>query len=291
MNINDLHAFVAVAERGSFSQAAETLFLTQPAVSKRIAALEQYLGSKLFDRMGRTPHLTEAGRALLDHAYRILADVEDSRRAIANLSSEVKGELKLATSHHIGLHRLPEVLQPFIQHYPEVKLDLAFMDSEQGCRAVEQGELELAFITLPPAERTQLELIETWVDRLVLTVSPNHPLAQEPEITPEVLARHPAILPARGTYTRELIDKQLGLPTINTQLETHYLETIKMMVTVGMGWSLWPENMIEDELKPAQGRDLVVERKLGIVRHPERTLSNAARAFISMVQDNTALSR
>ncbi len=280
MNINDLQAFVTVAETGSFSLAAEALYLTQPAVSKRIAALEQGLGSKLFDRIGRTPHLTEAGQALLIHARRILAEVEDSRRAIANLDSSIKGQLKLATSHHIGLHRLPKVLQQYILDYPDVELDLNFMDSEQGCRAVEHGELELALISLPPAGSTQLEMIETWVDRLVLTVSPTHPLAQEPVINAEVLGRYPAILPARGTYTRELIDRQLGLGTINTKLETHYLETIKMMVSVGMGWSLWPENMLEDELKPAQGSHIVVERKLGIVHHPKRTLSNAARAFI-----------
>ncbi len=223
MNINDLHAFVSVSEHGSFSLAAEALHLTQPAVSKRIAALEQTLGTQLFDRVGRTITPTEAGRALLHHAQRILGEVEDSRRAIANLEHSVKGQLKLATSHHIGLHRLPRVLKQFIQQYPEVQLDLSFMDSEQACRAVEQGAQELSLITLPPQTSTQLELIEVWTDRLVLTVSPSHPLAREAAINAEVLARHPAILPARGTYTRELIDQQLGLPDINTQLETHYL--------------------------------------------------------------------
>ncbi len=282
MNISDLRAFVSVSEHGSFSLAAEALYLTQPAVSKRIAALEQELGARLFDRIGRTTSPTEAGRALLHHAQRILGEVEDSRRAIANLEHSVKGQLKLATSHHIGLHRLPGVLKQFIHHYPDVQLDLSFMDSEQACRAVEQGEQELSLITLPPQKSTALELIDVWTDRLVLTVSPNHPLAREAQITPEVLARHPAILPARGTYTRELIDQQLGLPGINTKLETHYLETIKMMVEVGMGWSLWPDNMLDDDLKPRQGRNIVVERKLGIVRHPQRTLSNAARAFIDI---------
>lgn len=286
MNISDLQAFITVAEHKSFSLAAEVLFLTQPAVSKRIAALEQELGTKLFDRIGRTTDLTEAGRSLQEHAQRILAEVEDSRRAIANLESEIKGQLKLATSHHIGLHRLPKVLKRFIQQYPDVQLDLSFMDSEQGCRAVEQGDQELALITLPPEGSTALEMIEAWTDRLVLTVSPNHPLAQEEKITPEVLARYPAILPARGTYTRNLIDQQLKLPTLNTKLETHYLETIKMMVSVGMGWSLWPDNMIEEELKPKQGSHIAVERKLGIVRHPQRTLSNAAKAFIKLVQQN-----
>ncbi len=294
MNISDLNAFVTVAEAGSFSRAAEALYLTQPAVSKRIAALEQSLGCRLFDRIGRTTVLTEAGRALLRHAHRILAEVEDSRRAIANLQDRITGHLKLATSHHIGLHRLPRVLRRFIHAFPDVELDLDFMDSEQACRAVERGDQELALITLPPRDATPLDLIEVWHDRLVLATSAGHPLAAIDRITPAELARHGAILPPRGTYTRELIDQRLALPALKLKLETPYLETIKMMVGVGMGWGLLPENLLEHEgepTMPAGAREITVERELGIVRHPRRTLSNAARAFIECCRECSEESR
>lgn len=282
MNIEDLSAFLCVAKHHSFSLAAEELHLTQPAVSKRIAALENNLNTQLFDRIGRQISLTEAGRALERHARRILSEVEDSRRAISNLSGSVGGPLKLATSHHISLHRLPPILRRYIHEYPEVQLDLRFMDSETACRAVEQGELELALVTLPPAASTTLTRIEVWTDRMVLAASPDHPLRNEKEITPAVLARHPATLAGRGTYTRTLIDAKLALTQMETKLETRYLETIKMMVSVGLGWSLLPENMLEQELRLEQGSQMVVERKLGIVHHPRRTLSNAARAFIEL---------
>lgn len=282
MNIEDLNAFLCVAKHRSFSLAAEELHLTQPAVSKRIAALENTLSARLFDRIGRQIGLTEAGRALERYARRILSEVEDSRRAIRNLSGSVSGPLKLASSHHISLHRLPPLLHRYIRDYPGVQLDLRFMDSELACRGVEQGELELALVTLPPLEKTPLTLIEVWTDRLVLAASPDHPLRNETGITPAVLARHPAILPARGTYTRTLIDAQLAVTQLETKLETHYLETIKMMVGVGLGWSLLPENMLEEELRLARGDQIVVARKLGIVHHPRRTLSNAARAFIEL---------
>lgn len=154
------------------------------------------------------------------------------------------------------------------------------MDSEIACRAVEQGELELAIVTLPDPMNTELTLINIWTDRLVLAASPEHPLRQEKKITPKTLAQYPAILPARNTYTRELIDKKLAIGQLETKLETHYLETIKMLVSVGLGWSLLPSNMVEDELRPEQGQRIVVERKLGIVHHPRRTLSNAALVFI-----------
>jgi DNA-binding transcriptional LysR family regulator len=282
MNIEDLQAFLTVARLSSFSQAAEELHLTQPAVSKRIAALESGLDTRLFDRIGRQIGLTEAGRALQGHARRIIDEVEDSRRTIRNLSGVVGGPLKMATSHHISLHRLPPLLHDFIRRYPEVQLDLSFMDSEVACRAVEQGELELALVTLPPPGSTSLTMIEVWTDLLVLAASTDHPLSSAKRIDAGTLARYPAILPARGTYTRALIDQALAQGQLETRLETHYLETIKMLVSVGLGWSLLPENMLEAELRPAHGRRIQVQRKLGIVHHPQRMLSNAAQEFIKM---------
>jgi DNA-binding transcriptional LysR family regulator len=284
MNIEDLQAFLSVADHASFSRAAEALHLTQPAVSKRIAALESQLDTRLFDRIGRQVSLTEAGRALREHARRIVTEIEDSRRAIQNLSGTVSGPLKLATSHHISLHRLPPVLHDYTRQYPQVELDLSFMDSEEACRAVEQGELELALVTLPPADASPLTLIKAWTDRLVLAASPEHPLSQAKKIDATTLAQHPAILPARGTYTRALIDQTLAVGQLEARLETHYLETIKMLVSVGLGWSLLPDTMLEESLRPSQGTDIQVERQLGIVHHPQRVLSNAARAFIEMCQ-------
>ncbi|WP_163014523.1 LysR family transcriptional regulator, partial [Pseudomonas viridiflava] len=107
----NLNAFIAIAEIGSFSGAGERLHLTQPAISKRIAGLEQQLNVRLFDRLGREVSLTEAGRALLPRAYQILNVLDDTRRDLTNLTGEISGRLTLATSHHIGLHRLPPVLR------------------------------------------------------------------------------------------------------------------------------------------------------------------------------------
>ena len=120
MNIEDLKAFIVAAETGSFSQAAERIFLTQPAISKRIANLEQDLGTALFDRIGRQVVLTQAGHTLLDSGYTILNELEEARRRVTNLSGTVTGVLHMATSHHIGLHRLPDALERFHQTYPEV---------------------------------------------------------------------------------------------------------------------------------------------------------------------------
>ncbi len=115
MDTQSLQAFLAVADCGSFSRAAEQLHLTQPAVSKRIAVLENQTRARLFDRIGRRVSLTEAGRVLLPRARQILVMVDDSRRALGNLDGDVGGELILATSHHIGLHRLPPILGDYVK--------------------------------------------------------------------------------------------------------------------------------------------------------------------------------
>ena len=156
MDIDSLKAFIAVAESGSFSLAADKLHLTQPAISKRIAGLEHQLDAKLFDRIGRTVRLTESGGALKPRALEILQQVEDTRRAIFDLNGETAGQLSLATSHHVGLWRLPDVLKQYIEKYPAVSLDLHFMDSEVAHERIIQGELEMAIITLAPTTHDRL---------------------------------------------------------------------------------------------------------------------------------------
>src|SRR5690349_18299474 len=159
MDTQILRSFVEVLELQSFSKAATALHLSQPAISKRIAALEDQLGTPLFDRIGREIHPTEAGRTFLPYAKRMLAEAEDSRRALTRLSGHISGRLSFGTSHHIGLHRLPSVLRLFVSEYPEVDLDIHFMDSEEACHAVEQGRLELGIVTLPPERLPRLEQI------------------------------------------------------------------------------------------------------------------------------------
>jgi DNA-binding transcriptional LysR family regulator len=285
MNLDELQAFVSVAESGSFSRAAETLHRSQPAVSKRVAALEQGLDTRLFDRIGHRVILTEAGRALLPRARQILAEVEDSRRLVTSLSGQVAGTLSFGTSHHIGLHRLPPVLRRFTQRYPEVELDIHFMDSEAACQAVERGELELGIVTLPLTPPEALETVVLWPDPLTVMVARDHPLAKAGQANARQLAEFSAVLPATGTFTRQVVEKafeplQLRL---KVSLSTNYLETIKMLVSVGLGWSILPLSMLDRDVRAVSVPELELTRELGSVRHRQRTLSNAGAALLELL--------
>jgi DNA-binding transcriptional LysR family regulator len=287
MNIADLQAFLAVAETGSFSRAAKQIYLTQPAISKRIAGLERQLGMRLFDRLGRRVHLTEAGQALHTRARIILNELEDVKRDISNLSGRIGDRLSLATSHHIGLHRLPAALKRYHETYPDVRLDLRFMDSETACSAVLQGELELAVVTLPPAPQPNLQHERIWEDPLELVIGAAHPLATRARIDTKTLLSHPAILPGPGTYTREVILNAFGdlRPKIHIGMATNYLEVLKMLTAIGLGWSALPRTMIDAELKVVQIEKIKIRRNLGIVTHGARTLSNAGKAMIRIIRD------
>lgn len=288
MQLEALNAFLAVAENESFSLAGEQLHLTQPAVSKRIASLEEELAIKLFDRIGRQIRLTEAGRQLLPRAEHMIQEMADIRRSISNLTGEIAGTLTMGTSHHIGLRRLPPALKSYSTQFPNVKLDIRFMDSETACSAVLHGRLELAIVTLPlePLPNLTTELI--WPDPLRFVVSIEHPLASANQVTLADLTQYPAVLVGKGTYTREIMEQALKPMGLKLQIgmATNYFETLKMMVSIGLGWSLLPETMISDpEFQVLDIKELQLSRQLGAVSHSNRTLSNAAREMVDICFD------
>jgi len=292
MDIQGIRAFLIVSETGSFSRAADALFLTQPAVSKRIQTLEHSLGTTLFDRIGKSVRLTEAGHALIPSCRRIIAEIAESERIISNLRKTTSGILSIATSHHIGLHRLPPVLRDFSKNYPDVELKLGFVDSEEARQQIINGDSELAIITLPDGDNDRLEMTPVWHDPLSIVVAKHHPLAAKNSLSSAQLLDYAAILPCRGTYTRSLIDAALGLgASVNTLLETHYLETIKAMVQTGLGWSMLPVSMLDKTLAPLDIRHVRTTRQLGIVVHSMRTKSNAANAMINLLMKHAERSQ
>lgn len=291
MDTQLLNAFIAVADDESFSVAAEKLHITQPAVSKRIALLEQQLNCRLFDRFARTVNLTEAGEALLPRANRILQEIGQAQQAIDDLSGEITGHLRLAISHHIGLHRLPPILKAFSQQYPLVQIDVDFMDSEKAYDNILHGKFEVAAITLAPEPHPKINARCIWPDPLVFMVAKDHPLLKETSPGLTTLRKYPAILPGPGTYTgrmtKALFDQnRVPLPPT---MATNYLETIKMMVSIGLGWSLLPQSMLEPGIKAIPIEGITIQRELGYIHHREKTLSNAARAFINLLESGEAM--
>jgi len=285
MQLVELRTFLAVAEKKSFSAAAQRLHITQPAISKRIQSLENHLGANLFDRIGKRVYLTEAGNLLIERAEAMLRLAKDTEKEIFNLNDTISGRLNLATSHHIGLHRLAPVLKEFSKRYPDVQLDIQFEDSEVAYQMVRSGQVDLAVVTLNP-DRTDLDadLIATavWHDPLVFVSS----VAKSNAASMRMLADQPCILPGLATYTgRIVMDRfaQAGL-TLKPTLSTNYLETIGMLVSVGLGWSVLPQSMVGD-LTALEVNCEPIYRTLGSIVNGKRTLTNSASAFLTVLGD------
>ena len=293
MQIPQITAFLAVAELQSFSLAAERLHITRPAVSKRIRQLEEAMQTTLFDRIGKKSILTPNGLALIPHAEQILLEIKTYKARLERGHDQPSGILSLATSHHVGLHRLPQVLRDFKIEYPQVDLDLHFMDSEDACIAISKNELELAIVTLPeiPDERLNLEPI--WIDLLQVVLAPDHPLSHLSEISSDQLLDYPAILPSTGTFTRKIINQYFATAkgSMKIILETNYLETIKVMVSANLGWSMLPIGMLDSTLTGISLNGLEIRRSLGIVTRRNRTLSLNSEAMIAMLRQAKAVDR
>ncbi len=290
MDIQNIRAFLMVVETRSFSRAAEKLYLTQPAISKRISSLEFALDCQLFDRLGKNIQLTQAGEALIPSYQRIISELDETQRIISNLRTQVSGQLKFGTSHHIGLHRLPTVLRQYTRQYPDVELDIQFMDSEQAAALILKGSIELALITLPDNIEEPLTTIPVWSDPMVCVVANDHALTENKTVTREQLIRHGVLIQSHSTHTREIIDTALNLDeNIKIIMESNYLETIKAMIQNGLGWGVLPESMIDDSLHRLKIKGVKMERHLGILLHASRTLSSPVNALLETLKNSDRL--
>ena len=285
MNLAAFVAFVKVMETGSISIAAEHLFITQPAVTKRIHSLEDYFGVKLFESAGRGIQPTHAAHSLLPKVKMWLNELGEIHHTLSHEQAQVQGRLKIGTSHHIGLHHLAEPLKRFVQQFPQVTLDVHFVDSEQAHEQVLAGELELAFLTLPPRGDDRLNYLTIWHDPLVFVAAPFHALAQQQQLHLEDLIAYPSLLPAAHTYTSQIMLAEFARKGLKPQISmgNNPLESIRMLVSIGLGWSVLPKTLLNHELVQLD-LNLKLNRQLGMVWHPARIQSKAAAQLIQMMQ-------
>lgn len=284
MNLAAFEAFIKVMETGSISMAAEHLFITQPAVTKRIHSLEDYFGVKLFESAGRGVQATHAAHSLLPKVKNWMNELVDIHHTLSHDQAQIKGKLKIGTSHHIGLHHLPEHLKNYVQQHPDVTLDVHFVDSEQAHEKVLAGDLELAFLTLPPNLDDRLRYIPLWNDPLVFVAAAFHPLAVKKDISLDDLMQFPSLLPGSNTYTAQItlaeFEKKGLKPKVT--MSNNPLESIRMLASIGLGWSVLPKTLVSQDLVTLD-LDLEMKRQLGMVWHPSRTQSKAAKALVDLM--------
>ena len=294
MNFSQLNAFLAVAQHGSFSRAAEKLYLTQPAVSRQIQALEELLGMQLFDRIGRLIILTQAGNILYHHAHIAFQALEEARETINQLRGLQRGHLRISAASTIGTYMLPQPLGEFKASSPNIEISLAITNKARVVQQVLNHEVELGFVG-PPVEPAELEREEYLLDELVLIVAPTHRLAHEESIRVAELGEEVFILREQGSGTREIMEEELARVRLSLKkaMELGSTEAIKQAVAANLGVSIVSKFAITLEI--LQGRLAVVKlpelnllRQLFMVYHRGRTLSPAAQEFCSLLRRSKA---
>lgn len=239
MNINQVRAFIAVVDTGSFSAAARATGLSQPAVTMQIQGLESDLGATLLERRYRKVELTEAGRALLPFARRVMTELEEARTEIERLSDTVGGHLELAVSTTPGQYILPRLLGSFLREYPEVSVSLRVYDSADVVARVEAGEAHLG-MTGARIAGAKVEFEEMGADRLLLICPPDDTFAGRKKVALADVAERPFIVRESGSGTRMVFEAALrdgGIDPaeLNVVMELGTSEAIVNAVEGGMG--------------------------------------------------------
>lgn len=267
-----LVVFRKVADQLSFRKAAEELYLTQPAVSLQIKALEEDLGVQLFDRTGTHIQLTAAGRVLQRYAEQASSLLEEAEHEIAALSGDHAGHLALGASTTIAQYVLPRMLGEFTREYPRVQPTLISGNTEEIVQAVEDQKISLGFIEGPSRSRN-VKTEPFLKDELVLIVSTAHELAEQAAISAEQLRSAPFLMRERGSGTRRVVELALerqGLKrnSLNITMELDSTEAIKSAVEAGLGigfisrWAIAKDLRLNTSFKIVEVEGLRIQRDL-----------------------------
>jgi DNA-binding transcriptional LysR family regulator len=290
-----LTVFRAVAAQRSFRRAAEQLYLSQPAITHQIKALEELAGLPLFDRSGREITLTAAGAVLLKYAEQSRGVLEQAAVELASLRGQVSGTLRIAASTTIAQYILPPLLGSFLRLHPAVHVELESSNTESVADAISNGRASLGLVEGPP-HAGQLRS-EIWLeDELVLLVPPSHEWAGQRSTTIQQIAAVPLLMRERGSGTREVIETTLesaGLPArdLHIAIELNSTEAILGCIESGVGVGFVSRSSVQRQLAmgtlaivPVTG--LTIPRNLLLLTPAGPEPTGAAAAMMDLLRQH-----
>jgi len=297
MDLRRLEIFAKVAELGSFSRAAEALFLTQPTISEHVRALEDELGVQLLDRLGRGATPTRAGQLLLGYVRRMLTLSREAHQALERFQGRMSGELVVGGSTIPGEYVLPALVGQFKAKYPDISISLLIGSTRQVSDWLDEGRVEVGVVGARPAART-LAARELMADELVVVVAATHPWARRGTITLADLQTAPMVVRERGSGSRAAVEHALqeaGIApaTLRVVGEMGSTQAVKQAVRAGVGIALISRRAVEDECRAGllacvTVKDLRVARAFYLATHRDRTRSPLAQAFVEFIESQAA---
>ncbi|MGD8912431.1 MAG: selenium metabolism-associated LysR family transcriptional regulator [Candidatus Thiodiazotropha sp.] len=287
-----LQVFHTVARLLSFTKAAETLHMTQPAVTFQVRQLEEYFNTRLFDRTHNRISLTEAGERVYEYADRIFDLYADMENSVREMTGEIRGALTIGASTTIAEYMLPALLGDFGVRYPEVTIHLRVSNSEGIVSMVENNTIDLGVVEAPVGNKN-LVVEMCREDHLVAIVPPNHDLANYETVEIKKLLEYPFICREEGSGTREVINEYLENnacdTAMNISMELGSPEAVKGAVEAGMGVSVVSRATIQKELKLDTLRAInlapKLERPFSFVHQKQKFRLRAMEELLDFARD------
>jgi DNA-binding transcriptional LysR family regulator len=283
-----MRTYLAVVEAGSISAAARSLGLTQPAASQQLQELERQLGLRLLDRAAGRAVPTAAGQALIVPARRALAAAEDVVAAAAAHRSGDTGRVRLGTGATACIYLLPPALAAVRRRLPGIDIAVSTGNTAEVLRRVEDGELDLALVTLPVPRSRSLLITRLLTDPQLALVPDGMAAQVSLAARPAELARLPLILYETGGKVRQLTDGWFGRAGVTPRpaMELGNVEAIKGLVGSGLGCSILPSLALEGGVPGASVRPLrpALTRDLGLVLRKEKVVDRGLRAMLDELQ-------
>jgi DNA-binding transcriptional LysR family regulator len=294
MNFNQLKAFYFAVKCGSFSAAAEALYITQPAVTKQIQQLQATYGIKFLNRFGKKMVLTDAGEVLYDFTDKIFQLESQAEETLRDFRQRKSGRLRIHASESFGAYYLPFIINIFRKKYPNIHISVNIFPNQEVIENTVRLENDMGFISYP-LEHKKLVIRDILEDRLVLIVPPSHPFAREKILEPHKLEGQPVIMHEKGSATREIVDEFIKRNNLSVfiTLEHSNNEAIKRAVEEGIGVSLISEHVVSGEVKRKALKSILLsdptmKRKFYLIYHREKYLSQPFQIFINMVNQWTS---
>jgi DNA-binding transcriptional LysR family regulator len=293
LDSRQLRAFAILASTGSFTQTAKKLFLSQSAVSHSMKALEEDVGCRLLDRMGKRVVLTQAGEQLLQHTERILHEMAAGRASLQALGKWGKGRLRLGASSAACQYILPAVLREFKESFPECQISIEPGDIQESFELLQNNRIDLA-VALQPKHEDPMEFLPLFSDELFFLMSPLHPWALSGQVVRDEIPKQNYVLYAKNSYTFRLVQEYFREEemVLNTMIELGSMEAIKELVKLGLGVSILAPWIAHQELEekslvalPLGRRKL--RRNWGILHWRGKRLSLAEETFIGLCRTAT----
>lgn len=284
MELRHLRYFLAVATSQNFTKASEALHVSQPSLSVQIKNLEEELGTRLFDRLGRTIALTQAGSIFRDHAERALREVEQAAQLIRELDGAQRGRLIVGTLATVNSYLIPPLVSQFKQRFPAVHLQVHSQPSAEIVAGLLTNRLDLGLCLLP-VPQDQLTTIPLFDERLVLVAPAQHRLAQS-RLRMRDLGGLPLVLMPADYCLRKMVEEECALAGVTTQvvLEMTSPEGILQAVTEGAGLTILPElyvrqRLVRSKLRMIDLYDPVPRHAVGLAYRFNRYQNLAAKEF------------